>query len=387
MNLAEHIHQYFISLSQSLTLTLLPKPFPPLLVSLEHIVCAKSVTSFQTVSTPEFQKLSKSRAFSVPFCLLEIRKMPPSNDVDLEPDLARLTLANPAKAMGVDITKLPINGSNAPGTSPQILRHIPVRAPKDPFMKRKQPVVRRTLEDLAASGRPDMDQGNDSASATSGAASFSFNSPMEEVMESPPADKFPNLTNPAPYVGPNYGKCPVCLLHDFKICDARLKEAKIRIADAEALVNSKAAKISDELQKTIEWERERNLMKKQMQDKKDKWESEQRLLVKEIQEKSTEWDVQRRGLFKRINDQRQAEAELESMDNAGDETKSQWGYLYVTQDTFKEMKKGLEARVDELQKELSEIKADKKTWIEESEEELSQLRCEDEHALKSKADI
>ncbi|KAL5322245.1 hypothetical protein ACEPPN_010217 [Leptodophora sp. 'Broadleaf-Isolate-01'] len=38
------------------------------------------------------------------------------------------------------------------------------------------------------------------------------------------------------------------------------------------------------------------------------------------------------------------------------------------------MKKGLESRVDELEKELSEFKADKKTQIEALEKDLSQLR-------------
>lgn len=154
--------------------------------------------------------------------------MPPSNDIDLQPDLAHLTLSNPAKAKSVDITKLRIDGPNALGASSQA----------DLFMTRKKPVVRRTLEELAASGRSDMDQANDSASATPNTTSFSFTSPVEGKVASSTVGKFPNLTNSALYVGPDYGrrdilaaspnppphckdkeaedKCLVCLLHDFK---------------------------------------------------------------------------------------------------------------------------------------------------------------------------
>ncbi|KAL5322244.1 hypothetical protein ACEPPN_010216 [Leptodophora sp. 'Broadleaf-Isolate-01'] len=222
--------------------------------------------------------------------------MPPSNDIDLQPDLAHLTLSNPAKAKSVDITKLRIDGPNALGASSQA----------DLFMTRKKPVVRRTLEELAASGRSDMDQANDSASATPNTTSFSFTSPVEGKVASSTVGKFPNLTNSALYVGPDYGRRDILAASPNPPPHCKDKEAEDKC-----------------LQKKIEWEGERNLMKKQTQDKKNEWDSEQRLLLKEIQDKADEWDVQRRELFKRINAQRKAEANMERINDSDEKTKSQ----------------------------------------------------------------
>ena len=233
-----------------------------------------------------------------------------SNDIDLEPDMAMLTISKPAKSQSVDITKLPLDGPNAPGASSKPLHYAKVRPPKDSFIKRKKP-VQRTIEGLAANTQVEKEQNilDDCPSAQPETFCFSSSTTTTTQVKASELviDRFPNLTNPSPSTGPDYShrsilashrhplphcqdksapkKCHTCLLHDFQISDARLKEAKIRLADAEIIVKSKTSKAEDKLQKKmLEWEGERNLMIQEREDS-----------LKESVEKAVKEGVKERG--------------------------------------------------------------------------------------------
>ncbi|KAL2064578.1 hypothetical protein VTL71DRAFT_3715 [Oculimacula yallundae] len=238
--------------------------------------------------------------------LLTFNSMQRTNDNDLMLDMDRLVLTNSAKPEGVDITKLPPEEPAAPGLSSKSLNGSKYRSPQGPFLYRKKPVVRQNLKEFMAHV-PNNEQGAIAVDTSLAVpVDFSFLSPMEGTVSTIAIGRFPNITNPAPYVGPNYRhrdilaanpnplthcrnkeakeKCPACLLHDFKICEARLKEANIKLVDAKALIELKVAKLSDKLKKRItEWEGERNLFGKQMQDKMNEWDAKRNELIKKIE--------------------------------------------------------------------------------------------------------
>lgn len=266
-----------------------------------------------------------------------------SNDIDLEPDMAKLTITKPTKSKSVDITKLPIDGPGAPGASSKPLRYTKVRPPKDLFIKRKK-LVQRTIEETVTSTQSQEDHVSLEDAAPTEPQAFSFPTTITNCQSTASAvDRFPNLTSPVPRTGPDYShrsilashrkplphcqaktvpeKCHDCLLHDLKISDARLKEAMIRLADAEIIAKSKTSKAEDKLQKkAMEWEGERNLLIEQRE---------------EAVKVSVETAVK----------------------EAVKEARKEWEETYVTKKKYYEMKEGLELKYNQVEDQLVELRS------------------------------
>ena len=266
-----------------------------------------------------------------------------SNDIDLEPDMAKLTITKPTKSTSVDITKLPIDGPGEPGASSKPLRYTKVRPPKDPFIKRKKP-VQRTIEEIVRSTQFKEDHVSLEDTAPTEPQTFFFTpAATKEQSAAQCVDNFPNLTNPVSRTGPDYDhrpflaskpkplphcqakaapeKCHDCLLHDLKISDARLKQAMIQLADAEIIAKSKTSKAEDKLQKkAMEWVGERNLLIEQRED-----------AVKGRVEKGVKEAVK--------------------------EAKREWEETYVTKKKYYEMKEGLELKYNQVEDQLVELRS------------------------------
>ncbi|CZS97144.1 uncharacterized protein RAG0_06283 [Rhynchosporium agropyri] len=179
--------------------------------------------------------------------------MSKSHDSNFMPGIARDVLENPVKPKGTGIIKLPLDIPSPFLLSFLKLNHNKSPAPQMPFMVRKKTVVRRTLDEFVGS----VSSHGRGAVHSIDPAKLCFSTPMQGMAT---ADSFSNITNPTAYVGPDYGhrdilaayphplthcrnkeakeKCSACLLHDFKICETRLKETNIKLADAKLLTDS-----------------------------------------------------------------------------------------------------------------------------------------------------